>query len=1298
MGRYGATALTIVGYAVGSYFGYPQLGAVVGNLVGSALFPTDLGTVSGPRLNDLNVQTSTVGAPIPILYGDYAFSGNVIWTSGVIETVKKKRQGGKGGPTQTVKTYTYKVNCAVGICEGVIDGVLRIWADSVLVYDVRPQLADETLAEYTERLTMSGKFADFFEVYDGSETQMPDPTIETFEGVGNVSAFRGLAYVVFNEFQLGDYGNRIPNFRFEARRCFAPNDNLITYKQATEVRSAADGRSIDSELVVGTEANKLYWMVGVLRSAQTNPSGLPRIAVAFEHGGDSEGWLSKDGIWQSYQPEGTSISWQQSPRELSQLGSSYATSSGGVLSTTNIATYYLDSVLWTGNSGGNFGFKWGLADLGAAGSSSVNAGSWICKRELKIERGWGGVVKPATTSRSTFSVAADPDLAFDLIGTVVGTRVDYLVRGTLWLRAPATPDIRVGFGLSAGSGVVANVAGFIITQSPMKANSDVEYSASDFEAGVFTANNTGTNSTRVIAGTGDDTTYVDYRTHYEFVAMVSAWVIDNNDPVLANFNVIWGQANDYAPAPAQVLAGSSLVYRNLTEAAADDVEYVVKSSDEARYSVSSTLEDDAELVVTLRAGRTYFLEGVVVCYNDYDYNHETRMAFDFTGTADASELFLTKTFCISTGTFFDSRPSDFTHNTPSSLGSEFAVNGLGNNSSYRGGVRLRGTIRVQTTGVFKLKWRKSTNGYGGSKPSIVFAGSFLTAQDLEMDLSVGDCALTLGDIVADVSGRCGIPAAQTDVTDLTEVVDGYVVTRTMPGRSAIEPLRTFGWFDCVESDGILKWPLRGKPSVATLTEDDLGAREESETAQPMVSTARAQTVELPRRLRVHFAQVNKNYEMGEQSASRISVGSEQVQDIEVAIAMDDDKAAQIADVVLYDLWVGRNTHSFALDHGHLPLEPSDAVTLPIDGRQERVRITAKDHSLPGLLKLEAVRDDDGVYTSYAVGAPNAAPGGGGGTIATPGVAQMLLLDLPLLTDSDNDAGYYVAVNAVGATLFSGARVYRSPDGGITYEDVALVTDQAVTGSVVTALPVGPTTVIDEGSVLIVALNDEDDSLESIVNASLLAGLNAAAIGSHGRWEIVQFRDAELVGDVWHLSGLLRGRRGTEWVMGSGQDADIFVLLDASLVRVASTTSFIGTSRPHKVVLSGDLLESAVPQDFTCTAVALAPFSPVDASGSRDLSGDLTITWKRRGRIGQEFPSGADIALSEETEAYEVDVVDTTSSPEVVVRTISTSTQSAIYTEAEQVADFGSPVPTEITVRIYQLSGIVGRGYPLEAIV
>ena len=129
MSNAGQAVLSIAGAAVGFVVGGPAgaaWGFQLGSLAGSALFPTDLGTVSGPRLNEANIQVSTIGAPIPVLYGTFPFSGNLIWSSGIEETVTKKKQGGKGGPTQTVKTYSYATNCAVGICEGPIVGINKI--------------------------------------------------------------------------------------------------------------------------------------------------------------------------------------------------------------------------------------------------------------------------------------------------------------------------------------------------------------------------------------------------------------------------------------------------------------------------------------------------------------------------------------------------------------------------------------------------------------------------------------------------------------------------------------------------------------------------------------------------------------------------------------------------------------------------------------------------------------------------------------------------------------------------------------------------------------------------------------------------------------------------------------------------------------------------------------------------------------------------------------------------------------------------------------------------------------------
>ena len=98
--------------------------------VGGALDPT---RVDGPRLADRKVQVSTYGAAIPILYGGTAGSGNVIWSTDLVE--HDVESDGKGGPVTT--THTYSVSCAVLIGEGPIAGIRRIWADAKLVYDAR---------------------------------------------------------------------------------------------------------------------------------------------------------------------------------------------------------------------------------------------------------------------------------------------------------------------------------------------------------------------------------------------------------------------------------------------------------------------------------------------------------------------------------------------------------------------------------------------------------------------------------------------------------------------------------------------------------------------------------------------------------------------------------------------------------------------------------------------------------------------------------------------------------------------------------------------------------------------------------------------------------------------------------------------------------------------------------------------------------------------------------------------------------------------------------------------------------
>ena len=182
------------------------LGWTVGSALGSILFAPDGPSTQGPRLSDLSVQSSTRGAPIPKVYGTSRIAGNVIWTAGIQETATTQDSGGKGGGGATHTSYSYSCSFAAGLCEGEITGIRRIWADSVLIYNKGETASGDELA-------VSNQVG--ITIYTGSQTQEPDSLIEAHEGTGNVPAFRGLAYIVFDDLQLERYGNRIPNITCE---------------------------------------------------------------------------------------------------------------------------------------------------------------------------------------------------------------------------------------------------------------------------------------------------------------------------------------------------------------------------------------------------------------------------------------------------------------------------------------------------------------------------------------------------------------------------------------------------------------------------------------------------------------------------------------------------------------------------------------------------------------------------------------------------------------------------------------------------------------------------------------------------------------------------------------------------------------------------------------------------------------------------------------------------------------------------------------------------------------------------
>lgn len=188
---------TLLLTAVGTIVGGP-LGGAIGALVGRQVDAAIIGgrTSEGPRLKELSVQTSSYGAPLPLHFGRMRAAGTVIWSTELIEH-REKQGGGKGRPSVT--TYSYTASFAVALASRPIAGIGRVWADGNLLRGAAGDL----------------KVGGVMRVHTGHGDQQVDPLLVQAEGAALCPAFRHTAYVVFEDLELADFGNRLPSLTFE---------------------------------------------------------------------------------------------------------------------------------------------------------------------------------------------------------------------------------------------------------------------------------------------------------------------------------------------------------------------------------------------------------------------------------------------------------------------------------------------------------------------------------------------------------------------------------------------------------------------------------------------------------------------------------------------------------------------------------------------------------------------------------------------------------------------------------------------------------------------------------------------------------------------------------------------------------------------------------------------------------------------------------------------------------------------------------------------------------------------------
>jgi hypothetical protein len=584
-----------------------------------------------------------------------------------------------------------------------------------------------------------------------------------------------------------------------------------------------------------------------------------------------------------------------------------------------------------------------------------------------------------------------------------------------------------------------------------------------------------------------------------------------------------------------------------------------------------------------------------------------------------------------------------------------------------------------------------------------YAGAFKGASLVQLSRLGPPEKAILGDIVKDLLQRAdrNLLDAQIDVTDLTQEVTGFVVGSQMTCKNAIDMLRRSYYFDVTEYDGKIVAVNRGHDAIATIPDGDLCAHVPGTEKPEPLETVRTPEAELPRTVFINYYDYDNDYQQGSQYWRRTVTSSQSDVTLDLPLVFTATEALLRAQWHMHFAWLERDQFTFYVTDEWAKLRPTNVVVV----RGVNIRLTEVTEMPDGIIRCQGVRAFAGPYT-----APITNPGGsgapGGEVPGSPGSGQppqtppaakadsaVILIDGPLVDEADSPTGIRAAIYKDSAGAWSGASLQKSVDGGTTYTSVASTATSASVGTVAVALPTfAGGNVIDQQNVIRVAMTN-GATLTSTTEAGLQNGLNLIALGTVATgWEFLQYQTATLVSaGVWDLSGLLRGRYGTEWRMLTHAASELLVVM-ATTVPVGGAMAEIGLSRKWKAVTNGTAIADATAQDFTNTGVALKSWAPVLLGYGVDSSGDVILhcTPRRRGSGG--WPDGVDLPATDPAN-WQWEIA-TDAGFTNVVRVIGTTVTEATFTVAMQTSDLGAPGLPPYW-RVAQFSAL-GLGYFAKA--
>lgn len=188
-------------------------------------------------ISDFMINTASYGEVVPEVLGTTRLSGNIIYYDDFTPHEHKTttRTGKGGGSKHTEITYTYTVAAAIGLCEGPIQGIGKVWRDKEL-YDYPNEKIELT-------------------AYKGDYGQAPWPYVIS-KHPEKALPYSGLAYMA-GVVDLGERGS-LPQYNFEIKGKLLETGDGVDVNPADYIVHVLKSIGIDDVNIDGLEHYREY--------------------------------------------------------------------------------------------------------------------------------------------------------------------------------------------------------------------------------------------------------------------------------------------------------------------------------------------------------------------------------------------------------------------------------------------------------------------------------------------------------------------------------------------------------------------------------------------------------------------------------------------------------------------------------------------------------------------------------------------------------------------------------------------------------------------------------------------------------------------------------------------------------------------------------------------------------------------------------------------------------------------------------------------------------------------------------